>query len=99
MSNVYVIHREVNGTWQALTTCSAVPLALILGTTFGTLFLVGIGLLVAAIVIININDLRRWQQYQAWKAENEGRLGEHSNPLYQEKATTFKNPAFGGADE
>ncbi len=53
----------------------------------------------AAIVIVNINDYRRWQQYQAEKAENERRLEGHNNPLYREKAaaaTTVQNPAFEG---
>lgn len=72
----------------------------IIGGTVGTLLFLGLILLVAAIVLINVNDLRRWRQYQAWKAENERRLGEHSNPLYMEKGstqTTVQNPAFAGS--
>ncbi len=75
-------------------------MAVILVSTLGTLTLFFIGLIVAGVVIVNINDLRRWQQYQAWKVENERRLGsQQSNPLYQKKATaaattTVQNPMF-----
>ena len=74
-----------------------VPITTIVGGTLGALLFLGIALLIATVVIINLNDLRRWQQYQAWLAENERQLGEHSNPLYEEKGaneTTVQNPAF-----
>ncbi len=95
--SLFVVHRNVSGRFRPLSTCDPDSMMLILAGTTGTLFLVGLGLIVAAVVIVNLNDLRRWQQYQAWKAENERRLGEHSNPLYQAKGATtatFKNPAF-----
>eukprot|EP00095_Tigriopus_kingsejongensis_P005832 maker-scaffold425_size175135-snap-gene-0.46 protein:Tk05832 transcript:maker-scaffold425_size175135-snap-gene-0.46-mRNA-1 annotation:"integrin beta-5-like" len=91
---IFVAFRNVSGVYQAATSCTAVPMALIVGSMIGLLFIAGIILLVASIVIVNINDLRRWQQYQAWKGENERQLGEQSNPLYESKTTTFQNPAF-----
>lgn len=80
-----VHHKDVNGTWRPLSTCSAVPLVLIVSSTVGTLLLVGMGLLVAAVVVININDLWRWQQYQAWESQNVANLPMGMNPLYVEK--------------
>ncbi len=94
-----MVHRNVSGLFRPLSTCDPDSMMIILGGTAGTLLLVGLGLIVAAVVVVNLNDLRRWQQYQAWKAENERRLGEHRNPLYQEKGATtetFHNPAFQG---
>ena len=96
---MFVVHRNVSGTYQALATCYPIPMALVIGSTVGTLLLIGIGLLIAVVVIININDLRRWQRFQAEKQENEMRLAEHSNPLFMEKqnqSTTVQNPAFSG---
>lgn len=89
-----VAFRNVSGTYQAITSCTAIPMAVIMGSSIGLLLLIGIILLVTAIVIVNINDLRRWKQYQAWKAENERQLGEQANPLYESKTTTFQNPSF-----
>lgn len=57
--NVFVVHHKVNETWQALGSCYGLPIALVVGSTVGILFVIGIGLLVATIVIINLNDLRR----------------------------------------
>ena len=96
-----MVHRNVSGLYRALTTCAPDSMLLILGGTAGTLLLVGLGLIVAAVVVVNLNDLRRWQQYQAWLRENEQRLGECDNPLYESKAektaeTTIKNPTFEG---
>jgi len=86
--------------WISLTACSEpVSLVAVVGGTVGFLLLIGLGLIAAGVVLVNLNDLRRWQQYEAWKAENERRLAEHSNPLYKEKGrqeTTVMNPAFEG---
>lgn len=98
LRNVFVVHRNVSGAYQALATCYPIPMALVISSTVGTLLLIGIGLLVAVVVIVNINDLRRWQRFQAEKLENEMRLAEHSNPLFKDKpdsSTTIQNPAFG----
>ena len=97
LGKTFLLHRNVSGEYKAVTNCP-ITLAVVLGGTTGLLLLIGLGLLAAVIVLVNLNDLRRWQQYQAWLAENERRLHEHRNPLYQEKgehSTTFQNPAFG----
>jgi hypothetical protein len=93
---VLVVHTQVdNTTWSALACGGGVSLAIVMGTSMGALLLVGLGLLVAAVVIINVNDLRRWKQYQAWKMENEDRLGQVTNPLYEDKEEIFQNPMYG----
>ncbi len=94
--SVFVVHRNASGKFRAQSTCSPDSLAIIMGGTAGTLLLVGLGLIVAAVVVVNLNDLRRWKQYQAWKEENERRLAEHRNPLYQDK---IMNPAFEGKQD
>lgn len=92
-------HKFLNDTWTPKSNCGGVALAVVFGSSLGTLLFIGLVLLVAAVVIININDLRRWRQYQAWKRENEERLGVATNPLYESKPKeeTFHNPAYGAS--
>ena len=80
---VLTVHNELNGTWTPKSNCGGLSLAVIIGSTTGTLIFIGLALLVAVVVIININDLRRWKQYQAWRRDNEERLGVETNPIYQ----------------
>ena len=88
-----------NGTWTERTQCSSIPLAVIIGSTVGGLFFVGICLIVTAVVLVNLNDYYRFKRYEAERAELEGMLNDVINPLYENKEsseTTFVNPAFGG---
>ena len=39
-------------------------MAVVIGSSMGTLFFLGICLLIAAIVIINVNDYQNWKKYQ-----------------------------------
>ena len=41
-----------------------ISMAVVIGSSMGTLFFLGICLLIAAIVIINVNDYRNWKKYQ-----------------------------------
>ncbi len=77
------MHNLLNGTWTPRSNCGGLSLAVVIGSSMGTLLFIGLCLLIAAVVIININDLRRWKQYQAWRRENEERLGAVTNPLYE----------------
>ena len=52
-----------NGTWTERTQCSSIPLAVIIGSTVGTLFFIGVCLIVTAVVLINLNDYRNFKRY------------------------------------
>ena len=46
-------------------------MAVVIGSSMGTLFFLGICLLIAAIVIINVNDYQNWKKYQVgWDIPN-----------------------------
>ena len=50
-------------------------------------------MLVCQQVLINIRDRQSWLRYVALREENEARLGQFQNPLYQEQPqSTFTNP-------
>ena len=73
------------------------PLAVIIGSTVGTLFFVGVCLIVTAVVLINVNDYRNFKRYEAMRLQLEGQL-EGLNPLYEtpgSSETTTVNPAYG----
>merc|ERR1712037_642952 len=91
---VLVVHNLLNDTWTPFTSCTGISMAVVIGSSMGSLFFLGICLLIAAIVIINVNDYRNWKKYQAWRKENEERLGAVTNPLYEERKSsseTFMN--------
>ena len=48
-------------------------MAVVIGSSMGTLFFLGICMLIAAIVIINVNDYRNWKKYQVGR--NSASLG------------------------
>ena len=81
--------------WTPFGACGfKLSLPVVLGSSIGGLLLIGIAALILSVVAINIRDKRRFERFEARKAANIHKLGQHSNPLYQSRATTFQNPAF-----
>ena len=74
--SIYVVKHNgtEEGTWQAALQCSNIPVTTILITTIGTFFAICIGLLISAIVIVNINDYRAYKMYLENKAEAERQM-------------------------
>ena len=82
------------GTWQYKMKCSDVPVAIIIGSTVGAFFALCLVLLVSAIVIINVNDYRQYQNYLKNKEKNWKMLGENMSPLYKNPVQKTENPRF-----
>jgi len=96
---VYIIHRPVYDekgknllSWAPQIRCSEIPVAELMGASGGLLLAIIIIGVIAAIVIINLRDLRAWQKYLAMRQANEANLGNFENPLYEGATTTFANP-------
>ena len=67
---------------------------IVLVTSIGTVFAILLGLLIAAIAVININDYRRYQQYLANKKEAELAMQDMQNPLFADPNKETQNPMF-----
>ena len=74
--------------------CSVFPILPVLLSSVGAVLAILLGLLVAAIVIININDYRRFQQYVKQKEEAEIALQEMHNPNFKDPNQKIENPIF-----
>ena len=78
--------------------CNPIPVTTILVTTIGTFFAVCLGLLISAVVVINVNDYRRYKQYLVNKEEAEKMMAQmktNTNPEHQPSVTHHENPAHG----
>ena len=78
--------------------CNPIPVTTILVTTIGTFFAVCLGLLISAVVVINVNDYRRYKQYLVNKEEAElmmAQMKTNTNPEHQPSVTSHENPAHG----
>ena len=78
--------------------CNPIPVTTILVTTIGTFFAVCLGLLISAVVVINVNDYRRYKQYLVNKNEAEelmAKMKTSTNPEHQSPVTFHENPAHG----
>ena len=97
---VYVVQHD--GTeerkWQYHMQCNPIPVTTILISTIGTFFAVCLGLLISAVVVININDYRSYKKYLENKKEAEGLMAQmktSTNPEHQSPVQFFENPAHG----
>ena len=81
--------------WQYQVRCETFPLLLTIGITVGIFFAVCIGLLVAAVVIINVNDYREYKRFEAEKRVAIGEMEKHDNPTYHSPVQMNENPAHG----
>ena len=72
---------------------------IVLATSIGIVFAILIALLVAAVVIVNINDYRMYQQYLANKKEAEVALQDMKNPLFVNPNKETENPMYGDPNE
>ena len=97
---VYVVKHNgtEKGTWQYQLKCKDIPLAIILGSTIGGFFAACLALLVSAVVIINVNDYRQYQNYLVNKKEAEKVMQEMTNPLFVSPNQMTENPMFGKND-
>ena len=86
-----------DGKWQYHVQCNPIPVTTILISTIGTFFAICLGLLISAVVIININDYRSYKKYLANKkeAEEQMKMMEMSNPQFKSPDTTTQNPLHG----
>ena len=85
--------------WQFCLGCKVFPLMIVLATSIGIVFAILIALLVAAVVIVNINDYRMYQQYLANKKEAEVALQDMKNPLFVDPNKETQNPMYGDPNE
>ena len=85
-----------DGAWQYRMKCSDVPIAIIIGATVGAFFGLCIVLLITAVVVINVNDYRQYQNYLKNKEMNLKCLGtaENVNPLFKDQNQKIQNPAY-----
>ena len=83
-----------DGTWQYQMRCTDVPIAVIIGSTLGAFFAVCLALLASAVVIININDWRQYQNYLKNKEMALRQLEENKNPLFEDPSMRTENPAY-----
>ena len=78
--------------------CNPIPVTTILVSTIGTFFAVCLGLLISAVVVININDYRSYKQFLENKKEATELLAKmktSTNPEHQSPVQFFENPAHG----
>ena len=74
--------------------CNPIPVTTILVSTIGTFFAVCLGLLISAVVVINVNDYRSYKKYQINKKEAEELMAKmNTNPEHQSPVTFHENPA------
>lgn len=82
-----------DGKWQHHVDCQSIPVMTILISTIGTFFAICLGLLISAVVIININDYRSYKKYLANKKEAEMMMNEmNENAQFVSPETTTSNP-------
>ena len=87
-------NQSEDGKFQYCLDCSVFPILPVLISSVGAVLAILLGLLVAAIVIININDYRRFQQYVKQKEEAEVALQEMHNPNFKDPNQKIENPMF-----
>ena len=87
-----------DGTWQYQMKCSNIPIELIIGITVGSFFGLCLALVISAIVIININDWRQYQNYLKNKQFAESAFNENINPLFANPMQKTENPAYQKSD-
>ena len=83
-----------DGKWQYCLNCKVFPIGIVLVTSIGTAFAILLGLLIAAIVIVNVNDYRAYKQFLSNKTEAEIALQDMENPHYVDPNKTTVNPLF-----
>ena len=83
-----------NGEWQYCLDCNVFPIGVVLVTTIGTAFAILLGILIAAIVVVNVNDYRSYKQFLSNKTEAEIALQDMENPHYVNPNLTTQNPLF-----
>ena len=87
-----------NGTddssWQYQMKCSDIPIEVIIGATIGSFFALCLVLLITAVVVINVNDYRQFQNYLKNKQMNVKHLAENVNPLFADQTQKIENPAY-----
>ena len=81
------------GDWQYCLNCNTFPLLVVLVSSISIVLGTLIALLIAAIVIINLNDYRRYKQYLDQKKEAEEAM-DMLNPHFQDPKTNTQNPMF-----
>ena len=74
--------------------CTPIPWVQILLVSIGVILAILLGLLIAAIVIININDYRRYQKYLINKKEAEDTMQNMQNPHFVDPNQETLNPMF-----
>ena len=74
--------------------CTPIPWVQILLVSIGVILAILLGLLIAAIVIININDYRRYQKYLINKKEAEDAMQNMQNPHFVDPNQETLNPMF-----
>ena len=85
-----------DGKWQYHVDCKSIPVMTILISTIGTFFAICLGLLISAVVIININDYRSYKRYLTNKKEAEIALNaRNENAQFVSPETTTSNPQYG----
>ena len=82
------------GTWQYKMKCSDIPIAIIIGSTVGAFFALCLVLLISAIVIINVNDWRQYQNYLKNKEATVQQLPLNINPLFKDPKQWIRNPSY-----
>ena len=82
------------GTWQYQVKCSDFPIEIVIGSTVGGFFAVCLVLLVSAVVVINVNDWRQYQNYLKNKESNLEQLEKNTNPLFEHPNKKIENPAY-----
>ena len=88
-----------NGTWSERTQCSGINLAAVIGGTVGGLVFAGFCIIVAVIVLINVNEYRTLKRFEAELEKLRSGENDYKNPLYvkppQQMETTVMNPMAG----
>ena len=92
---IYVVQHNGTdeGTWQYQVKCGNLPVAIIIGSTVGAFFAICLAFVISAVVVININD---WRQYQNYLKNKEATVQdlplESINPLF--KDPWKRNPSY-----
>ena len=82
------------GHWQYCMNCNPFPYTIVFVSSIGTVLAILVGILVAAVAIINLNDFRMYKQYLEQKKEAERQLQDMENPHYKNPIFKTENPAF-----
>lgn len=84
-----------NGTWSERTQCSGINLAAVIGGTVGGLVFAGFCVIIAVIVLINVNEYRALKRFEAELERLKSGEHDYMNPIYKERPqmeTTVMNP-------